>query len=198
MKKVVKILIYIAVTLVVLVVPFVLSLIQKQICFHHSLSFWSAYTSYCSVIIMAYLSFAIYTYNKRKDVEKEKMEKILERPIIVFNKTKSTEYYWIKNIGKGAALNITVKSHLREDKIWVIAHKCYSLGCNEELEMTWTVNCNAIGTQYFDVFHNEYCSYMDNDEIRIFNPKIEEEKKLYSQEYKKIMLSAKETKWFTK
>src|SRR5450631_4674293 len=86
--------------------------------FHFALSDdtkdWGSFGTYINVfvttsnlIILIWFSNLLNNYNKAKDTQETEFKKTIERPILIFSNTGYPGETWlVKNIGKGAALNL--------------------------------------------------------------------------------------------
>lgn len=157
-------------------------------------NYMSLFVSFTSFLIISLLTYMLYRYNKKRDWEIteaknefSRKEEILERPVIVFRKFQSHSYYTLCNIGKGAALNISIKSCKKElGTHWEFCHNSYSISSTEEIQMIWTNSCIAIAAEYSDIFGNKYGSFMDNDQIRVFKLLDKDDLKKYYVEIEKL------------
>jgi len=93
----------------------------------------------------------------------------MEKPILAFIYKESSKYK-VKNVGKGAAINILIlHSVVRTQADWTTVTKCYSLGNNDEIELNWASGPDELVAIYFDVFNNIHISEMKDDQLSIIS-----------------------------
>jgi len=130
--------------------------------------FISAIIAFVNMIVVGALTILIYDYNQKVTEDRIIHENILEKPILAFRMYERVGFYTVQNVGKGAAINVKVKSNLDlENRKWDQLRLSYSLQSGEGKEMSWTYNCNAISAEYSDIFGTRYCSYMRDDDLKV-------------------------------
>ena len=158
-------------------------------------SFISMYVALCNLIIFIILTYEFYSYTQANDKLSDKRVTLLERPIISFYLDRLQGSFCIHNVGKGAALNIIIRSNIIKDQ-WMYAFHWYSLRPEQAPELLkWTGNSMEIFATYSDTFGNEYISYMDNNILRIIDLQDKKSKEKYKVEYNKTKLNSVEPKW---
>jgi hypothetical protein len=137
---------------------------------------WSYFSTYinpfvtlANLTIFIWFSNLVFTYNSKKDSQEALFKKVIERPVLIFtNAGVENEIWVVKNIGKGAALNLKIfESSGRSDKWKIPVTKCYSLGSGETLKLDWLSYANIIGVLYEDVFSTKYIAIGADDETHI-------------------------------
>jgi hypothetical protein len=129
----------------------------------------TAIISFLNLIVFAILSYLLYRYNGRNDNQKSYESAMREKPIIIFSYTKLDGCYSIQNIGAGAALNIHVRKNFK-DGSWQEGYLWNSLPSKSELQkMKWSTQTHVLCATYFDIFENQYYSYMESDYLTIIN-----------------------------
>ncbi len=142
----------------------------------------TAVISFLNLLVFAILSYLIYRYNARNDGEIKYQRILHEKPLIMFSYRVSDNCYSIQNIGRGAAINVEIRT-IEKDSEWkgVIWN---SMGAKNDIQkMDWTTNTNAICAIYHDSFGLEYVSYMDDNKLRVIHCFDEESVKAYPKEF---------------
>ncbi len=163
---------------------------------------WSAFATflyagiaYINLLIFSALTYLLFIYNGRSEGRREYQNILHEKPIIIFSYTTSDKCYSIQNIGKGAAINVQIKTNLL-NRIWEYGYIWNSLPAkNDPEKMLWTMQTNVICATYSDSFKNEYVSYMENDQMRLINCAEKAETDRYKTEFKNSRLKSKEMTW---
>lgn len=157
-------------------------------------TYFASFVSLANLIVFVYFTRLVYLYSLTRD----KILDDFERPIISFSKLSETDRYTIENVGKGAALNIEVKSHLDKSKsLWLQKRLTYSFQSGMSKTMNWTTDCNALCANYHDIFGNEYISYFENDKLVFIDLQSEKIISQYSNELRLSKFREKETLWFS-
>ena len=127
-------------------------------------NYWSPFISLSSLIILAYLSYVVFKFDQNRHIESEKREVILDRPMLAFIKNRTTNLYYLKNVGKGAAINILLKANLIRDKArWQYKSQMYSLKEGDAYSLEWIETSTMFIAYYQDVFGKAYFSFMEHD-----------------------------------
>ena len=133
-----------ALVAVIVSVPIVITLLYYWFHFHQSgisnqTTKWADFAiflgvviAYMNLLVFATLTYLLLIYNARNDGHKEYQETVREKPIIIFSYKHSDKCYSIQNIGKGAALNVTIKSDFDNGK-WQYGYIWNSLSAKSEL-----------------------------------------------------------------
>ncbi len=147
-------------------------------------NYWSPFISLSSLIILSYLSYIVFKFDQNRHRESEIKESILDRPILAFIKNRTTNLYYIKNVGKGAAINISLKANLiREKELWQHEAQMYSLKEGDAYSLEWIDVSTMFIAWYQDVFGNAFYSYMEYDYMT-FIP----ESEIHMEKYKNIKI----------
>jgi hypothetical protein len=155
----------------------------------------TAVISFLNLLVFAILSYLIYRYNARNDNELNHQRIVREKPLIMFSYTGSDGCYSIQNIGRGAAINVEIRTLENGADKWkgVLWN---SMSAKSELEkMHWTKNTQAICANYHDSSGLEYVSYMDNNRLRIIHCFDEKSKKFYPIEYQNSRIVIEKMTW---
>jgi hypothetical protein len=137
---------------------------------------WESFSSYinpfiafANLIIFVWFSYLVYKYNLEKDNQDDLFKRTTERPVLVFvNPGETNEVWAVKNIGKGAALNLKIFESPERNVQWILpGTKCYSLGNGETLNLDWLKAANMIVVLYEDVFSTKYISLAADDETQV-------------------------------
>jgi hypothetical protein len=127
--------------------------------------------SFVNIILFAAIATTTYEYSKTSDVQRMIDDRRSQMPVISFSRNKSNHYYNIRNLGKGGAFNIRLKTHYLKDKDkWEyckIIHNMPSDGLTHQ--MTFTTNCNMLCATYEDLFGHKYVTIMENDTLLILD-----------------------------
>jgi hypothetical protein len=135
--------------------------------------FFNPFIAISNLIVFVIFSRLVYNYNVRKDEELNAFQHTLERPIIVaISKLLPTrnEEWLIKNIGKGAAMNLKIiKLRNRSEQWEPPVAKCYSLSSSDEpIPMDFfSIGLDVICIIYEDIFGSQYVSLAADDETYV-------------------------------
>jgi hypothetical protein len=142
--------------------------------FPKNLSDWAYFSSYaglivsiCNILILGAISTSFNGQNIK-----------LQKPCIIFKislEEAEKAYYIIKNVGKGAALNIIVKhKNNKGNEKWDSSTICYSLGQNDELKLLWKKGGDEWIAVYDDILGNHYDSNIKGDTMtfNVLNDKL--------------------------
>ena len=135
-------------------------------------SFLNPFIALGNLVIISWLSFQVYHYNKEKDFKDGVFQRTIERPTLVFKVEIGVhgegEYWKVINIGKGAAINLKIGESSFRNSNWnsPIA-QCYSLGNSESHNLEWLKSANILCVVYHDVFENMYVTIMADNELYI-------------------------------
>ena len=152
------------------------------------------FISLANLCVFVYFTRLVYFYSLTRD----KILNDFERPLIAFSKTSELDKYSILNVGKGAAINIYVKSHLDHEKlIWNEVRVSYSLETGASKPMNWTTNCNALCAIYEDIFGNKYISFMEDDKLSFIDTSSKMSLNQFANQIMYSKLEAKQTLWFS-
>lgn len=130
---------------------------------------WGAFADYLNpiigvlnLIILIILSISV----RRSEEERYRFEKkfieAAEKPILIFWDNAEQNSWFIKNIGKGAALNLYV-SYNTDDNPRQSIVKCYSIASGEEKKLIWIRNAYNLIASYQDLHHNFYIAKCQDD-----------------------------------
>lgn len=126
-------------------------------------NYWSAFINLANLIVISVLSYLIFRFDQNRHRESEKRENILDRPLLAFIKNTHGIYY-VKNVGKGAAINIILKSnYVEQSQKWEHVNVLYSLKEGDSLILEWIPQSSMFIAKYQDVFDNSFYSYMKDD-----------------------------------
>lgn len=120
-------------------------------------TFFSAFISLANLAVFIYFSNLVFEYNKKKDKQIEELDK----PILVFIKNRKDSYK-ISNIGRGPALNVSVKV-IKDEPTSSLGYMCYSINVNQEIELPKSDNTLILVANYTDIMGNDFFSSMKND-----------------------------------
>lgn len=139
--------------------------------------------TFLNLIIITFLSYQVYVYNKNKDTIDFKSK----TPLIVIRQIPFQGNYIIVNTGQGPALNVRILSNLdEENKTWLINQVGFDLANESEIELDY-FNKEQYLILYSDMFGNEYFTYMRNNYM-IFNSTNKKLANKYKSEYYKEAL----------
>lgn len=145
-------------------------------------TYYTAFLTLGNLLLFAFLSLEIHRYNLQKDNETKRINDIYSRPILSFKLATPARHYAIDNLGKGAALNVVVRSHF-ENGEWQNARIYYGIKEGDSLILDWTFGANKIAAGYSDVFGREFISFMDNDKLRVIDTSDPQSKKVYQEDF---------------
>jgi hypothetical protein len=181
--------IIIVVLLVVVIASFLPFLIYfKNQSFSKSINDWADAATWFSLFIsiittcfLGYLSWRI--HEKENDTQNKSLGLLrsIEKPVLAFycekdQRPDNIDRWFLKNIGKGPALNISICHFSLEFREWSKELvDCYSMGTEEEpLELVWVadIKCFAVLAFYQDTISTDfYCSLGINDQTFPINIK---------------------------
>jgi len=144
---------------------------------------WGSFSDYLNPFVslanLILIAFITYFVNKTN--------LLVEKPTIVFAWDNDNKKYRIKNIGKGAALNIVLKhKEKRDSEGWDSNVLCYSLGQNDEILIKWSKGEDEWIAYYDDIFDNHYFSNIRDDYVKIGKINNKEYKILKQEEKERI------------
>lgn len=130
---------------------------------------WGAFSDYLNpfiallnLIVLIILSNAV----RRNEADRYAFEKKFieagEKPILIFWDNQNDNSWYVKNIGKGAALNIYI-THLNGQAEIQSIVKCYSLAVGEEKKLVWIREAFQIIGTYQDLHNNYYTARCQDD-----------------------------------
>jgi hypothetical protein len=139
----------IIVAIIFAIIPF-LVIFSKQ-SFSTKLNDWADAASWLSLFVtiittvfLGYISWNIHENEKRRDSDMKSLLTNIEKPILTFfstaeNGSSNIDRWWIRNVGKGAALNLSVAHFPSEGQTWNnTLTDCYSLGGDgSTIQLTW-------------------------------------------------------------
>jgi uncharacterized protein with PQ loop repeat len=178
-------------------VIFVLGMLAFYLQFHKQKisdkqSDWASFASYvglivsiCNLVILGIISVSFSLQNIK-----------LQKPCIIFEislEEKEKAYYVIKNVGRGAALNILVKyKNDKKNEAWDLSVICYSLGPNDKFKLFWKMGGDEWIAIYDDILGNHYASNIKNDTMTFDELDNESNKKHRAQDSKALWNVQKE------
>lgn len=170
-------------------------------------TYWSAFISLANLILFGTLTYFIHSFERSRHAEEmkrqednKKREQILDRPVLVFSKQRNENYYDIKNVGKGVAMEPVVKSKYTIDseehidgvnvRSWETQYIIYPLMAGFELSLEKAGKTPSLCAVYKDIFGKKYFTMIENDSNKVFSEDEIEENKM---EYGQISRPAKNT-----
>jgi len=157
-------------------------------------TYWAAFIGFANLFVFIYFTSLIHKYTRDRD----KLLDNFEKPVIAFLKLSQLDRYTIINVGKGAALNIRVKSKLDKiQSVWELEKITYSFSSGKEKNMDWTTDCNALCALYEDILGTKYISYMEDDKLTFIDESNPRTKNVNIAKYNLSQLGAKKTEWFS-
>lgn len=131
-------------------------------------TYLNVFVSMCNLYLFAILTVKVYQYNRNRDIANDSFQRSIQQPILVLRSSQpdnDSEKWYLANIGNGAALNIRVaESNVRDIKWITPVTKCYSLGKDGTLPLSWLKYANVICVVYEDIFGERYVSIGADDE----------------------------------
>ena len=130
-------------------------------------SFWSPTVAFGNMIVV--LSLTLYL----RRVERTRSE-TLERPVVSIRLKDDGSQYLLKNIGKGAAMDIycyCISRQSLEEKRFAQKRICYSLESGGQFGRPW-LNSEVILVEYGDIFNKKYYCMMQDDRFSEFDEKL--------------------------
>jgi hypothetical protein len=131
-------------------------------------SFWSPIVAFANMIIV--LSLTLYL----RRVERNRSE-TLERPVVTILMKEDKSGYLLKNIGKGAALNVYCYCISKESirtKSFAQKRICYSIASGGDFHKVW-LNGEVILVEYYDIFNKQYFCMMQGDRFCLFDENLQ-------------------------
>lgn len=128
--------------------------------------YFSLYVSIINVGATIILTYLIITQTKKNHQEILTFQKQAELPVLIFFMDESSRpNYLIKNIGKGAAMNVSlfIRSSSNSQNEWDLMMPFYSLGSNDFKKSDKTNSCNLLALKYFSVYGDEFYSFMKEE-----------------------------------
>jgi hypothetical protein len=156
---------------------------------------WAGFSAYMqmiftfvNLILFAAIAITTYEYSKTSDVQRMIDDRRSQMPVIGFSRNNEQEYYNIRNLGKGGAFNIRVKTHFLEDqskwKNCKIIHNMPSSG--PFYPMNFTTDCNMLCATYEDLFGHKYFTIMENDTLSIIDMVEPQHLERYAKQVEKV------------
>ena len=157
----------IVVLIIISILPFVIIFYRQPLSnniqdWANAGSWFSLFISAITTIILIYLTWKIHKNEQKRETENRDLIEKLENPIVVFfskpaNDLDDIDKWFIKNIGKGPALNISITHFPLNGSDWVdTIIDCYSLGTQESpLQLMWL---NKTKVNRLLVFYNDNMS----------------------------------------
>jgi hypothetical protein len=144
--------------------------------------------SFVNIILFAAIATTTYEYSKTSDVKRMIDDRRAQMPVISFSRNKANHFYKIRNLGKGGAFNIRLKTHFLKSKDkWQhckIIHNMPSDTITHELD--FTTNCNMLCATYEDLFGHKYITIMENDTLLIIDNLEPQHLEWYAYHIKKV------------
>lgn len=136
---------------------------------------WGVYGDYASwiftainTLFLSLLSFVLYRSQEQREKFEANYLEADQKPIVIFYVDLASRTWHIRNIGKGAALNIIVADNLGGVGKWENIYKCYSLGPGEKYPIIWKQNFAQLLAIYNDIFSDKiFTSICLGDETTI-------------------------------
>lgn len=163
-------------------------------------SWFSLFVSVTTTIILLNLTWQIHKNEEKRETENRELIEKLENPIIVFfsepaNDLQDIDKWFIKNIGKGPALNINITHYPLNGSDWIdTIIDCYSLGTQDDpLQLEWLnkTKVNRLLVFYNDNMSNKiHASIAFGDKTQIIND-IEAFNSIYDDESNEIISKEK-------
>lgn len=107
-------------------------------------TWFSLFVTIITTVFLGYISWSIHENEKKRDQDMKLLLTSIEKPILTFFSTPATDssnidQWWIKNVGKGAALNLSVAHFLSKEQKWNdVIVDCYSLGGDgSTIQLKW-------------------------------------------------------------
>lgn len=122
-------------------------------------SWFSLFVTIITTVFLGYISWNIHENEKRRDNDMKSLLTSIEKPILTFfstpaNDNSNIDLWWIKNVGKGAALNLSVTHFPSNGEKWNnVLTDCYSLGGDgSTIQLKWL---NKTQVNKLLVFYND-------------------------------------------
>lgn len=122
--------------------------------------FLGVFVSIANLVLVTVLTYSIHIYNSSREQERMNDEYARSRPVLVF---KSEGNYWnVKNIGHGPAINILISFSMTDNE-WQRPVLLYSLMTGEDKNLIWFTKAYQIRAVYDDLYDHTLTSTMQND-----------------------------------
>lgn len=131
-------------------------------------SFWSPIVAFANMIVV--LSLTLYL----RRLERNRTE-TLERPVVTIVRKEDKSGYLLKNIGKGAALNVycyCISKESIQTRSFAQKRICYSMASGADFNKDW-MNGEVILVEYFDIFNKQYFCMMQGDRFCLFDENLQ-------------------------
>lgn len=157
MKKEFKI--YLRILVFISIILILISLLSSLniVCWDVSVFFNSFEIPFLIINVLTIFFLSYYAY---------KSNLLIEKPTLVFVLNEDYGFYKVKNIGKGAALNIIVKYKSSYDSQWSQGIKLYSLGNNDEISLDMLDSVHELKVYYDDILGNHHYTTMKDDFLK--------------------------------
>lgn len=139
-------------------------------------TWFSLFVGLITTTILVYLTWRIHENENKRDKQNQDILVNLEKPTLIFYSEKGDkdiDKWYVKNIGRGPALNLAITHYPLDGTQWVyFLIDCYSLGTQDEpLQLKWL---NKTRVSKLVVFYDDNLSdtkhisigYSDKTEIR--------------------------------
>jgi hypothetical protein len=127
--------------------------------------------SFVNIILFAAIAITTFEYSKTSDVKRMIDDRRAQMPVISFSRNKEKQYYNIRNLGKGGAFNIRLKTHFLNDKNeWDYCKIIHNMPSDTLLHpLAFTTGCNMLCATYEDLFGHKYITIMEDDKLLIID-----------------------------
>jgi|GEM_PF-6616928 hypothetical protein len=151
-------------------------------------AYWQMIFSFVNLILFAAIAITTYEYSKTSDVKRMIDDRRAQMPVISFSIKRDNHFYNIRNLGKGGAFNIRLKTHFLKDKDkWEHCKIIHNMPSDSMMyPMSFTTNCNMLCATYEDLFGHKYITIMESDTLLIIDILEPDHLKWYDYQIKKV------------